>query len=168
MNTYWYFQRYAYVNTLWPSDAIRRHRSRPNVGSENGVLSDGIKPLPEPMLTCHDRCPLALIWEQVSQEVPINLIRNMCSEITLVELLVRHLPGANESDDIICLWNCLASRHDCTHTKKKVPHHKAIPSRPGMRFTKPISSILLLSSFVSLSKHTLAIEYHVYIWHVSL
>ena len=32
-----------------------------NTGSGNGLLSDGNKPLPEPMLTHHQRDPLAFI-----------------------------------------------------------------------------------------------------------
>ena len=39
------------VNSLRPSDAIWRHRV--NIGSGNGLLPDGTKPLPEPMLTYH-------------------------------------------------------------------------------------------------------------------
>ena len=39
--------------------------------------------------------------------------------------------------------------------------------RSGVGLTKPISSVPLFSSFSSSSKHTLAIEYHVYIWQVS-
>ena len=93
MNTYWYFQWCVYINTLWPSGVIRRHRSGPTIGSTNGLLSDDTKPLAEQMLTYHDKCPVAFTWEQVS---PMNLIRNMCSELTLVKLLPR-LPWANES-----------------------------------------------------------------------
>ena len=36
------------VNSLWPSDTILV-----NTGSGNGLLPDGTKPLPEPMLTYH-------------------------------------------------------------------------------------------------------------------
>ena len=36
------------VNSLRPSDAIWI-----NIGSGNGLLPDGTKPLPEPMLTLH-------------------------------------------------------------------------------------------------------------------
>ena len=39
--------------------------------------------------------------------------------------------------------------------------------RSGVGVTKPISSIPLFSSFSTSPKHTLAIEYHVYIWRVS-
>ena len=37
----------------------------------------------------------------------------------------------------------------------------------GVGVTKPISSVPLFSNFSALSNHTLAIEYHVYIWQVS-
>ena len=38
-------------NSLWPSDAIWRQEIWVNIGSGNGLLPDGTKPLPEPMLT---------------------------------------------------------------------------------------------------------------------
>ena len=33
-----------------------------NIGSSNGLLPDGTKPLPEPMMTRHQQCPVAVIW----------------------------------------------------------------------------------------------------------
>ena len=41
------------VNSLWPSDTIWRQRSGSNIGSGNGLLPDGTKPLPETILTHH-------------------------------------------------------------------------------------------------------------------
>ena len=35
-----------------------------NIGSGNGLLSDGTNSLSEPMLTYHQRCSMALTWEQ--------------------------------------------------------------------------------------------------------
>ena len=35
-----------------------------NIGSGNGLLPDGTKPLPEPMLTYHQRGSVAYFWEQ--------------------------------------------------------------------------------------------------------
>ena len=32
-----------------------------NIGSDNGLLPDGIKPLPEPKLTIHQQGPIRLI-----------------------------------------------------------------------------------------------------------
>ena len=40
-------------NSLWLSDAIRRHRSGVNISSGNGLMIDGTKPFPEPMPTSH-------------------------------------------------------------------------------------------------------------------
>ena len=37
----------------------------------------------------------------------------------------------------------------------------------GVGVTKPISSVPLFSEFLEMSKESLAIEYHVYIWQVS-
>ena len=58
-----------------------------DIGSGNGFLPDGTKPLLEPMFTCHQICSVA-----ISQEVLMNFI---CLEITLLRLVV-HFPGVNE------------------------------------------------------------------------
>ena len=39
--------------SFWPIDAIWRHRFLVNVGSDNSLLPDDMKSLPEPMLTYH-------------------------------------------------------------------------------------------------------------------
>ena len=54
-----------------------------NIGSGNGLLPDGTKPLPEPMLTYHQR---ALSWEDLKISI---------SKITFLESH-SDLPGANE------------------------------------------------------------------------
>ena len=54
-----------------------------NISSGNGLLPDGTKPLPEPMLTCHQMRSVAFTWKQFSQEVLMNLICKMCSVITV-------------------------------------------------------------------------------------
>ena len=61
-----------------------------NIGPGNGLLPDGTKPLPEPILIYHQRCSVALTWEQFH----LKLMRNICSKIILLKLL-QHLPGAN-------------------------------------------------------------------------
>ena len=48
-----------FVNSLGPSDAIWWHRSG-QLGSGNGLLPDGTKPLPAPMLTYHKYGPMAI------------------------------------------------------------------------------------------------------------
>ena len=40
-------------NSLWLSDASMSSENLVNIGSGNGLLPDGTKPLPEPMLTYH-------------------------------------------------------------------------------------------------------------------
>ena len=65
----------------------------------NGLLPDGTKPLPEPMLTCHQRCFGAFTGEQC-HEKDSWIIHNMCSEIILLKLL-RHVQGTNE---LILKW----------------------------------------------------------------
>ena len=42
-----------HFNSSWPSDAIWRQEIWVNIGSGNGLLPDGTKPLPEPMLSYH-------------------------------------------------------------------------------------------------------------------
>ena len=39
-------------NSFWPCNSVWQHRSV-NIGSGNGLLPDSTKPLPEPVLTCH-------------------------------------------------------------------------------------------------------------------
>ena len=55
------------------------------------------RPLPEPMLTYHQRGSVSIAWEQFQKKSSpwvMNLIRK-CSQIPLMESLP-HLPGANE------------------------------------------------------------------------
>ena len=53
-----------------------------NIGSGNGLLPDGTKPLPEPMLSCHQRCSVAFTLEQFhkkcswTQSTSYNFTRN--------------------------------------------------------------------------------------------
>ena len=63
------------------------------IGPGNGLLPDGTKPLLEPMLTYSQRCSVGT----VSQEVLIHLIRNMCSDITLKELLTYRWVSARKT-----------------------------------------------------------------------
>ena len=65
--------------SLWPSDSIWRHKSRSKLAQP---WQHGTKPLLEPMFTYHQSCSLVFTC-------------NLCSEITLLELLT-HLLGTNE------------------------------------------------------------------------
>ena len=67
-----------------------------NIGSGNGLLPDGTKPLPEPMLTDHQWSPVTfIIIMAISQEMPQP-------STTKIHLKITHLkyhsnfPGANE------------------------------------------------------------------------
>ena len=51
------------INSLWPSDAIL-WQIWVNIGSGNGLLPDGTKPLPEPMFTDHQWSPVTFILGQ--------------------------------------------------------------------------------------------------------
>ena len=72
-----------------------------------------------------------------SQEVLINSAHNLCLEITLSKLL--HLPGVNELTNTDQGWGLLSL----------FPPFRYFPN------------------YSALSKHALAIKYHVYIWQVS-
>ena len=58
------------VNSLWPSDDIWQYRSGSPVAQSNGLLSDGIKPLPEPMLISHQWASMAFPWECFHNKCP--------------------------------------------------------------------------------------------------
>ena len=83
----------TWINAVWPSDAIWRH-IWVNIGSGNGLLPNGTKSLPEPMLTSSDVF-CGIHFRVISQEMLINLIRNMCSEIVLLKS-PPHLPATSE------------------------------------------------------------------------
>ena len=52
-----------------------------NIGSGNGLLSDSTKPLPEPMLTCHQWGSMTTTWGQV-QEIPRPSMTRVSLKIT--------------------------------------------------------------------------------------
>ena len=41
-----------------------------NIGSGNGLVPDGTKPLPEPMLTYHQSDPMTITWRQCHRSYP--------------------------------------------------------------------------------------------------
>ena len=47
----------------------------PLVGSGNGLLPDGTKPLPEPMLTYHHKGPVAFIWRHWLSKILFGSLR---------------------------------------------------------------------------------------------
>ena len=62
--------RPQWVNSLWPSDAIWQ-QIWVNIGSGNGLLPDGTKPLPEPMLT--NRHPPEMLWHSCDGNFTVNV-----------------------------------------------------------------------------------------------
>ena len=62
-----------------------------NIGSGNGLLPDGNKPLSEPMLTYHQRCSVA-----ISKGVLMNIIHKLSWEIIFSISLPPYLPVVNE------------------------------------------------------------------------
>ena len=57
------------LSTLWPGDAIWQQEIWVNNGSGNGLLSDGNKPLPEPMLTNHQLGSVAPNFPGSAQDI---------------------------------------------------------------------------------------------------
>ena len=54
-----------YINSLWSGDTIwQQLKISVNIGSGDGLLPDGTKPLPEPMLTYHKYIPVTITWGQ--------------------------------------------------------------------------------------------------------
>ena len=51
------------LSKLWPSDGIWWHKIV-NIGSGNGLVPGGTKPLPEPMLSYRKEGPVTFIWRQ--------------------------------------------------------------------------------------------------------
>ena len=52
----------VHINSTWPSDTIWHYGNLVNIGSDNGLLPDGTKPLPEPMSTSHPWGLMAFTW----------------------------------------------------------------------------------------------------------
>ena len=76
------------------------------IGSGNGLLPEGTKPLPEAMLTSSKVIRVTNL-RAISQEMLKNFLCHMCSEITLLNLLP-HPPGGNE-------FNTLRPRQNGRH-----------------------------------------------------
>ena len=82
-----------------------------NIGPGNVcLLPDGIKPLPEPMLTCHQSCSVTIHihLKAISQEVLEVSIWKVSLIITFSRTTL-HLPGANE----LTLWGWVT--HICVN-----------------------------------------------------
>ena len=56
-----------------------------NIASGNGLVTDGTKPLPEPMLTDHQRSPVKFISGQFLQEMPRPSITKIRLKITYLK-----------------------------------------------------------------------------------
>ena len=65
-----------------------------NIGSGNGLMPVGTKPLPEPMLTYHHWNPSAFSWQQFHRLLWISLTTKYL-KTTYLKILP-HLPGGNE------------------------------------------------------------------------
>ena len=78
-----------------------------NIGLGNGLLPDGTKPLPKPMLTDHQWSPSDIHTKAISQKMPLTSITKICLKITHLKLH-SNFPGANEltvSAQVTTLYN---------------------------------------------------------------
>ena len=84
-----------FVNSLWLSDTIMVTEIWVNIGSGNGLLPDGTKPLNEPMLTDHQWSLVTIYIRAISQKMPQPSITKICLKITCLKFHL-NFPGANE------------------------------------------------------------------------
>ena len=66
-----------------------------NIGSGNGLLPEGTKPLPEPMLIYHQWGPLAFIWVQFYKRYFSHQSLKLVGKLLTLKFLW-NIPGANE------------------------------------------------------------------------
>ena len=57
------------IDSLWPSDAMWQQEIVVNICSSNGLLPDGTKPLPEPMLAYHQLGQVTFIWGNFTRDI---------------------------------------------------------------------------------------------------
>ena len=82
------------LNSLWPSNAILQQEIWVNIGSNNGLLPDGTKPLPEPMLTGHQWSPVTFISGQFHKRC---LNRQSLKSVWKLRIKFHsNFPGAND------------------------------------------------------------------------
>ena len=74
-----------------------------NIGSGNGLLPDGTKPLPEPMLSDHQWSPSDIHSRAISQEMPQPSITKIRLKITYLTFH-SHFPGANALSQYHGCW----------------------------------------------------------------
>ena len=94
-----------------------------NIGSGNGLLPDGTKPLPEPKLTDHWWSPLSsdIHIRTISQEMHQPSITKICLKITCLKFH-ENFPGANELMDNLALftWGEVSTSHPW-HKQRLLP-----------------------------------------------
>ena len=81
---------FNFINSWWPRDSIMWNRSGSTLISGNGLLPDGTKPIPEPMLTNHQWILLA-----ISREILKTSLLDIILKMTNLRKIPK-LPGAIE------------------------------------------------------------------------
>ena len=79
-------------NPLWPS--VKQYDDV-NIGSGNGLLPDGTKPLPDPVLTTHQWLAAVMTCKKFQKKFSIYLFINTSVNITNLKSQ-SYLPGAKE------------------------------------------------------------------------
>ena len=74
--------------------ALWHHLVTENIGSDNGLLPDGTKPLPEPMLTDHQWSPVSFILGQFHKRCLKHQSQKICLKMTCLKFH-SNFPGAN-------------------------------------------------------------------------
>ena len=86
-----------------------------NIGSGNGLLPDGTKPLPEPMLTYHQLGRVAFTWWQYSLEMLTVSLTKRGLKITHLKSQP-HFSGGNELKVIATLARSQGVNTSCAET----------------------------------------------------
>ena len=116
-----------------------------NIGSGNGLLPDGTKPLPEPMLTYHQGGQVTITLRTILLEIHQPSITKITLKITYLKFH-KNNPGANEFIDYVnppetYNQNKMKAWQRCTHLLGRVAHHvKFLKLLDGPWFSIKMSS----------------------------
>ena len=77
----------ARINSFWPNNA-KLWQTWVNISSGNGLLPDGTKPLPEPMLNHHQKGGVTFIWGQFHKILQVSITK-IGLKITQLKFLLK-------------------------------------------------------------------------------
>ena len=115
-----------------------------NIGSGNGLLPDGTKPLSAPMLTDHQWSPSDIHNRSISQKMPQPSITKICLNITYLNIH-SNFPGPNElskenmitgslysTGNTICLWKSILDAY-LSNSRIKLYSLTGFHDRPNLK-----------------------------------